>query len=81
MAPASVNAELVSPRFAADPPPTVALEEPDAGGAVGWAFLLAPPPLEPHATPVTRKARASLHSTRLFYPKEGAWQTPSNPCW
>src|SRR4051794_11390718 len=42
-------------------------------------FWAEPPPPELHATAVTRRPRASLRSTGLFYPKEGMWQTASNP--
>jgi len=66
----SLKAVLPSVKAAAGADRTVAV-------GPGTAFLTALPP--PQATAVTRRPRASLRSTGLFYPKEGMWQTVSNP--
>jgi hypothetical protein len=61
MAAPSLNAGLVN--CTVPPDAAVELEVDD--------LLADPPPPEPHATVVARRARASVRSTGSFYPKEG----------
>jgi hypothetical protein len=72
MLPPGANAELVSSIPAGVWAGVVEL-------VVEEDFSTEPPPPDPHATEVRRRPRASVRSTRLFYPKEGMWQTASNP--
>src|SRR6266480_5617315 len=65
MAPPFLKAELVSSIRG-----TASAVVEVAGAVVDDPFLVELP-LDPHATAVTRRTRASLRSTRLFYPERG----------